>query len=244
MGYYLDAAIQISEQITHELTPYTDRLLVVGGIRRELDVVQCIEVLVLPALDEIETQSAMFEGLADTMYNNLFFAWHASLPTQLNSAELNSTQPNSAWTRHNSGEPPPPPPPHAMLAGYTHNLLYKYDSGHPPIPVAIYQIDYPQQWGIGAIISTGGCWNAEQYYRMVSMRGFSLWNLVLHEHTNRPRRSGGCNPLDCTQLADTDTEEKAYAVIGMPFVDPDDRDKKCMRELEKSALGFTESARY
>ena len=241
----ISIALQLVEDIKHDVVPVTDQLLVVGAVRREDEVINEIEMLVVPALEEIDEQQSMFIGMAQTYHKNLFVNWYMQLPTLglLSGVECDVVLSSSSSPWFASALPPTPPP-HPMLVGYSVVAQYQTPEHPTPLPVTFYVLDHQEQWGIGAILSTGNSKIADRYTRMVVMKSFSVWNLALHEHPERTFRSGPCDPLKCPKFVDTDTEKKAYAAIGLPYVEPSERTHENMKELEKESLGLSTNARW
>ena len=236
-------AQRIIDAIIEELTPLCQRIEVVGAMRRVLEIeIECIELVVLPMLQEQADQPSFFEDMGVVSYIDLYDQWEAALPR----AHMVAMHTEGWLWNPTQFEKHPPPHPTLSTIVRAFTLVDSGDSeagvvGEGGVPVIIYRLDDIRQMGVVMILATGDMHAAERYMNFVSMRRHSVKDFYLHGHMPS---IGRCTPTECLLLLEVTTEHSAYLALGLPYIKPDDRTREVLGMAEKIALGFTETARY
>jgi DNA polymerase/3'-5' exonuclease PolX len=233
----LEKACQVLEDVIHELTPYTDQIEIAGELRREEESIWMIEVIILPAIENVCLQRDMFGPDKSVTYQkNLLDEWLMTL-----AVENMVLDPKKPWARANDVEN------HDDINGQILRRtkpLFHF-TGNGTVRINLIVLDHIDQMGAALALGTGPKRIADRIERFAWMKRMSIQDLYLHGHAGSTKENHICSSgNDCILIRPCQTEEDLFEKLGLEYIHPRIRTNKKMQAAERKALGLTEAARW
>ena len=189
-------ANKLANQVVAKIAPYCEQVKVCGSIRRHATDVKDIDIVCLPRITR------------EVLTMNLF---NEPVDYQTNNHLLKLIRDNKRMDEIVL----------VLVAGMNKKLSIRLVD--EDINIELYLVERVSQFGLAVLVRTGPAAATKRIMQYALERHWHITDYELHTHEKggRPGRRTACTRGgDCTTIADTTTEQLAFAALGLDYPHP------------------------